>query len=186
MLKPLAVALFVGINLSLSSCSTNIGGLLTNSTGSSKSPKTTILNDGLIKYTSLKGYEFVHPKDWKSMDAEQIPKSLDTAFINKLLPSERLFVDISKAPANKTMVNMDSPPEVGYFLVKGINKNPKLKREAGYIDAKSREAGGKTYYNVVYTLKLPNNQVRYNIVSMVISDGKRYNLNSFYFAKQLG
>jgi photosystem II oxygen-evolving enhancer protein 2 len=175
MLKPFVVALLIATSLSLSSCSTDSSQKPTDtSTGNSKSQETSPESDKLIKYTSSNGYEFLHPQGWKPVDSKEKSDKVDVAFRDSVKRQGNLYVVISKAPKNKSLEDLGNPSAFGERLVKNINNIPNTKNKAELIGAKSREAGGKTYYTVEYKVKLPDNKERHNLATITDSQGKLF------------
>jgi photosystem II oxygen-evolving enhancer protein 2 len=158
LLKRIGIVLLALISLALSSCS----------------PSTSSLQSYV---NSTQGYAFLYPNGWIQVDVKNASEGVDVVFRDLIEHSENLSVIISSIPSNKTLTELGTPTDVGYRLLKQLNANPNDNRETDLISAQSREANGKTYYTLEYQVKLPDNQERHNIASVVTSRNKLFTLN---------
>ena len=155
MLKRIAVVLLVVLSLSLQSCVSVAAGL-----------------KGYVD--SYDGYEFLYPNGWVPVRVEAGP---DVVFHDLIQETENVSVVISPVPDGKTLQELGTPSEVGYKLSKNAIAPPDSGREAELINAESRQIGDETYYWLEYAVKLPNQQERHNLASVVVRRGKLFTLN---------
>jgi len=129
---------------------------------------------GLQSYVNTsKGYEFLYPNGWIPVTlGASARKSVDVVFRDLVERTENLSVIINDVPDNKTLEDLGTPSEVGYRLLKAINKTPNSNVEAEFLRAESRQAKDKTYYLLEYEENLPDQEERHNIASVSVSRGK--------------
>lgn len=129
---------------------------------------------GLQSYVNTsKGYEFLYPNGWIPVNlGTSARKSVDVVFRDLVERTENLSVIINDVPDGKTLEDLGTPSEVGYRLLKAINKTPDLDVEAEFLRAESREGKDKTYYLLEYEENLPDQEERHNIASVAVSRGK--------------
>ncbi|BAT56373.1 Photosystem II oxygen evolving complex protein PsbP [Nostoc sp. NIES-3756] len=121
------------------------------------------------------GYEFSYPNGWLQVKVANGP---DVVFHDLIEISENVSVVISPVPENKTLKELGTPTEVGYKLGKAALAPPDSGRSAELVNASEKESQGKTYYNLEYLVKLPNQQERHNIASVSVSRGKLFTFNA--------
>jgi photosystem II oxygen-evolving enhancer protein 2 len=121
------------------------------------------------------GYEFLYPNGWLQVKVANGP---DVVFHDLIEISENVSVVISPVPENKTLKELGTPTEVGYKLGKAALAPPDSGRSAELVNASEKESQGKTYYNLEYLVKLPNQQERHNIASVSVSRGKLFTFNA--------
>jgi photosystem II oxygen-evolving enhancer protein 2 len=155
MLKRIAVILLVVLSLSLQSCVSAAAGL-----------------KGYVD--SYDGYEFLYPNGWIPVKVEGGP---DVVFHDLIQETENVSVVISPVPEGKTLEELGTPSEVGYRLSKNAIAPPDSGREAELINAESRQVGDETYYLLEYAVKLPDQQERHNLASVVVRRGQLFTLN---------
>ncbi|MGK7931867.1 MAG: photosystem II reaction center PsbP [Microcystaceae cyanobacterium] len=133
---------------------------------------------GVQSYVDTKdGYQFLYPDGWIQVKMEQTSEGVDTVFHDLVARTENLSVIINPIENAKTVKDLGTPSEVGYRFLKEINSNSDVEREGELIRAGSYENQGKTYYNLEYQVKLPNNKSRHDIANVTINRGKLYTFN---------
>jgi photosystem II oxygen-evolving enhancer protein 2 len=155
MLKRIAVVLLVVLSLSLQSCVSAAAGL-----------------KGYVD--SSDGYEFLYPNGWVPVRVEDGP---DIVFHDLIQETENVSVVISPVPDGKTLQELGTPSEVGYKLSKNAIAPPDSGREAELVNAESKQVGDITYYLLEYEVKLPDQQERHNLASVVVRRGQLFTLN---------
>lgn len=155
MLKRIAVVLLVVLSLSLQSCVSAAAGL-----------------KGYVD--SSDGYEFLYPNGWVPVRVDDGP---DVVFHDLIQETENVSVVISPVPDGKTLEELGTPSEVGYKLSKNAIAPPDSGREAELVNAESKQIGDTTYYWLEYAVRLPNQQERHNLASVVVRRGKLFTLN---------
>ncbi|MEL6441538.1 MAG: photosystem II reaction center PsbP [Cyanobacteria bacterium J06621_8] len=159
MFKSFFAALLIILSLTITSCSTGV--------------------TGLQSYVNTsKGYEFLYPNGWIPVDlGTSARKTVDVVFRDLIERTENLSVIINEAPEGKTLEDLGTPSEVGYQLLKAINKIPDTAREAAFIRAEVRENKDKSYYLLEYEEDTPQEGERHNIASVAVSRGKIFTFN---------
>ena len=154
MFKSFFAGLLIILSLAVSSCSAGVSGLQS-------------------YVDTSKGYEFLYPNGWIPVSlGASARKSVDVVFRDLVERTENLSVIINEVPDGKTLEDLGTPSEVGYRLLKAINKAPNSDVEAEFLRAESREAKDKTYYLLEYEENLPDQEARHNIASVSVSRGK--------------
>lgn len=123
------------------------------------------------------GYQFLYPSGWVGVDVKQSAVGVDVIFRDLIEPSENLSVIISDVSQDKSLSDLGSPTEVGFYLLKQMNNNTEEGRKVDLINAESRDVEGKTYYTLEYQVTLPNQQERHNLASIAVSRGKLFTFN---------
>ena len=181
--NPFVLNLLIIASLSLSSCTNSSNEPQKNSTSSSEPQKNSTSGIGqektsnvlseLQKYASPKGYEFLHPTNWKPEAAKS--DKVDILLRDSAKRQGNLYVVISPAPKNKKgATDLGTDSAFGDRFLKGINSLPNSENKAELIGVKSRKAGDKTFYIVEYKLKLPNNREQHNLASTAVSQVKLF------------
>lgn len=154
MLRTIAALLLLVSSLSLYGCGTGVS--------------------GLNSYVdSLDGYEFLYPNGWEEVQVSDGP---DLVLHDLIERTENVSVVVSPIPDDRSLEDLGTPTDVGYKLQKNAIAPPDSNREAELVNAETRQSGGKTYYILEYSVKLPN-QERHNIASVAVSRGKLFTLN---------
>lgn len=154
MVKSFLAGLLIVLSLVVSSCSTGVSGLQS-------------------YVNTSKGYEFLYPNGWIPVNlGTSARKTVDVVFRDLVERTENLSVIINDAPEGKTLEDLGDPSEVGYRLLKAINKNPELDKKAEFLRAESRQNKDKAYYLLEYEENLPDQEARHNIASVSVSRGK--------------
>jgi photosystem II oxygen-evolving enhancer protein 2 len=120
------------------------------------------------------GYEFLYPNGWMQVDVKRGP---DVVLHDLIESSENVSVVINPVSNDKVLEDLGSPSEVGYRLSQVAIAPLESGRQAELVNAEAHEAGGQTYYLLEYAVKLPNNQLRHNLASVVVRRSKLYTLN---------
>ncbi|WP_107666448.1 photosystem II reaction center PsbP [Cyanothece sp. BG0011] len=158
MFKSLRIVVLTLISLTLFSCSIGLG--------------------GLQSYVDAgDGYQFLYPNGWVGVDVKQSSQGVDVIFRDIIEPTENLSVIVSDVDKEKTLSDLGTPTEVGYYLLKQMNNNQETGRQVDLINAESREVEGQTYYNLEYEVTLPNQEQRHNLASIAVSRGKLFTFN---------
>lgn len=158
MLKSIAAVIILILSLTLSSCSTSVGGLqvYSNPTG---------------------GYEFLYPNGWIPVDIKGSSPGVDIVYRDLIERSENLSVVVSDVPENKSLEDLGTPSDVGYRFLRSINDNPNRDREADFIRAESLDSNGHKYYILEYEVEQPGNPKRHNLASVTVNRGKLLTFN---------
>ena len=159
MFKSVFAGLLIVLSLLISSCSTGVSGLQS-------------------YVNTSKGYEFLYPNGWIPVNlGTSARRTVDVVFRDLVERTENLSVIIDEAPEGKTLEDLGSPSEVGYRLLKAINKAPDSAREAEFIRAEARTNKDKAYYLLEYEENLPEQGERHNLASVAVSRGKIFTFN---------
>ncbi len=158
MFKSLGMIFLTLISLTLMSCSVGLSGL-----------------QSYVDATD--GYQFLYPSGWVGADVRQSAAGVDVIFRDLIEPSENLSVIISDVSKDKSLGDLGSPTEVGFYLLKQMNNNTEAGRKVDLINAESRDLEGKIYYTLEYQVTLPNQQERHNLASIAVSRGKLFTFN---------
>ena len=133
---------------------------------------------GLQSYIDASnGYEFLYPNGWIAVDVQDASEGVDVVFRDLVQRSENLSVIISEVSEEQNLENLGTPTDVGYRFMQMVNNNSNAERKAELINAQKREANAKSYYILEYEVKLPNNQARHNLASVVVNKGKLFTFN---------
>lgn len=155
MLKRIAALFLIILSLSLQSCVS--------------------ATSGLKSYAdALDGYQFFYPNGWVPVE---VKNGADVVLHDLIETSENVSVVINPAPSGQTLSDLGTPSEVGYKLSKSAIAPPDSGRQADLISADAYESGTDTYYLLEYAVKLPNNQERHNLASVVIRRGQLFTFN---------
>ena len=73
------------------------------------------------------------------------------------------------------MEKLGGPRSVGERLINEVFSTDEVGREADLIEAHEREAGNHTFYDIEYTIHLPNRD-RHELATVVIDNGSLYTL----------
>jgi photosystem II oxygen-evolving enhancer protein 2 len=158
MIKSWLVTLLLVIGLFLPGCATTIGDM-----------KTFV--------DTADGYQLLYPNGWVPADIKGASLGLDAIFHDIIEPSQNLSVIISQVSADKKLEDLGSATEVANHLLAKMNESATNKGEISLIDAQSRVYEGKTYYNLEYQVKFPDQRQRHDVASVVINKGKLYTLD---------
>ncbi|MDJ0661687.1 MAG: photosystem II reaction center PsbP [Crocosphaera sp.] len=158
MFKSLRILVVTIISLTLFSCSVGLGGL-----------------QSYVDATD--GYQFLYPNGWVGVDVKQSSQGVDVIFRDLIEESENLSVIVSQVDEEKTLTELGTPTEVGYYLLKQMNNEAENGRKVDLINAELRKVEGKTYYNLEYEVTLSNQQKRHNLASIAVSRGKLFTFN---------
>ena len=154
MFKSFFAGLLIVLSLVISSCSAGVSGLQS-------------------YVNTSKGYEFLYPNGWIPVTlGTSARSSVDVVFRDLVERTENLSVIINDVPEDKTLEDLGTPSQVGYRLLKAINKTPNSNVEAEFLRAESRQNKDKTYYLLEYEESLPDQEPRHNIASVSVSRGK--------------
>lgn len=154
MFKSLFAGLLIILSIGISSCAAGVSGLQS-------------------YVDTSKGYEFLYPNGWIPVNlGTSARRSVDVVFRDLVERTENLSVIINEVPDGKTLEDLGTPSEVGYRLLKAINKTPNSDVEAEFLRAESRQSKDKTYYLLEYEENLPDQEERHNIASVAVSRGK--------------
>lgn len=120
------------------------------------------------------GYEFLYPNGWVEVKVNNGP---DVVMHDLIEQTENVSVIISPVPDGKTLEDLGTPSEVGYKLWKSAIAPAESGRTAELVNVGSRQKGEKTYYLLEYQVKLPNNQERHNLASVIVRRGQLFTFN---------
>lgn len=131
----------------------------------------------LQSYTSeTYGYEFLYPNGWIPVNTENSSDGVDVVFRDLIEYSENLSVIISDVPADKTLIELGTPTDIGYRFMQEARLLSD--RDPDLIRAESRsDDAGQTYYILEYEVTLPDGQVRHDLATVAVKFGKLYSFN---------
>lgn len=155
MLKRIAAILLIVLSLTLQSCVSAASGLKS-------------------YVNSYQGYEFLYPNGWVPVKVADGP---DVVFHDLIEETENVSVVINPVPDNKSLQELGSPTDVGYRLSKNAIAPPDSGRTAELVSADSRQVGDELYYLLEYAVKLPSDQERHNLASVVVRRGQLFTFN---------
>jgi len=138
---------------------------------------TTVVADMKTFVDTSDGYQLLYPNGWVPADIKGASLGLDAIFHDLIEPAENLSIIISQVPAEKNLEEFGSARDVGEHLIGKMNESGQTKGEISLIDAQSRLSEGKTYYNLEYQIKFPNQRSRHDLASVIINKGKLYTLD---------
>lgn len=122
---------------------------------------------------SFDGYEFLYPNGWVPVKVADGP---DIVLHDLVEETENVSVIINPVPPGKTLEELGTPSEVGYRLSKGAIAPANSGRVAELVNAERKDVDGKTYYQLEYAVKLPN-QERHNLASVSVRRGQLFTFN---------
>lgn len=158
MLKSILSFLLILLTITISACSSSLGGL-----------------QSYIDPSD--GYQFLYPNGWVAVDVKNATEGVDVVFRDFIEKGENLSVIISDIGKDKQLEDLGTPTDVGYRFMQMVNKNSTSGKETELISATKKEYNLKNYYLLEYQVKQGDESMRHNLASVVTSKGKLYTFN---------
>ena len=126
---------------------------------------------GLNSFQSPDGrYAFLYPTGWTRVQVTEGPQVVFHDLINA---DETLSLVISEVNATNSLDDLGSAVAVGEKLRRVVIAPEGSGREAELVEAGEREDGGRTFYDLEYTVHL-NNRDRHELATVVVDRGRLY------------
>jgi photosystem II oxygen-evolving enhancer protein 2 len=128
---------------------------------------------GLNSFQSPDGrYAFLYPTGWTRVQVSDGPQVVFHDLINS---DETLSLVISDVNATNNLEDLGSALAVGEKLRRVVIAPEGSGREAELVEASEREDGGRTFYDLEYTVHL-NDRDRHELATVVVDRGRLYTL----------
>ncbi len=128
---------------------------------------------GLEAFQSSNGrYGFFYPTGWTRVAVSGGPEVVFHDVINSDETLSLVISDLSTAPS---LEDLGSPQDVGERLINEVIAPDGTGREAELIDSKRRDANGHIFYDIEYSIHLPDRD-RHEIATVVIDKGSLFTL----------
>ena len=128
---------------------------------------------GLNSFQSPDGrYAFLYPTGWTRVQVSEGPQVVFHDLINA---DETLSLVVSDVNSSNTLDNLGSAVAVGEKLRRVVIAPAGSGREAELVEAVEREDGGRTFYDLEYTIHL-NDRDRHELATVVVDRGRLYTL----------
>ncbi|MFN7898475.1 MAG: photosystem II reaction center PsbP [Synechococcaceae cyanobacterium] len=126
---------------------------------------------GLNSYQSPDGrYAFLYPTGWTRVQVSGGPKVVFHDLINS---DETLSLVISEVSADSDLEALGSAVAVGEKLRRSVIAPAGSGRDAELVEAHEREQGGRTYYDLEYSVRLSDRE-RHELATAVVDRGRLY------------
>ncbi|MFM1799092.1 MAG: hypothetical protein RLZZ117_1370 [Cyanobacteriota bacterium] len=126
---------------------------------------------GLQSFQSPDGrYAFLYPTGWNRVQVSDGPQVVFHDLINS---DETLSLVISDVNTIKDLTDLGSPEAVGERLKEVVIAPEGSGREADLLEARERELGGRTFYDLEYTVRLADRN-RHELATVVVDRGRLY------------
>ncbi len=126
---------------------------------------------GLNAFQSADGrYGFFYPTGWTRISVGGGPEVVYHDLINS---DETLSLVISKLEEDAELKTLGSPEIVGKRLVDQIIAPEGAGREVELLEASQRESSGHTFYDLEYSIHLPDRE-RHELTTFVVDHGYLY------------
>jgi photosystem II oxygen-evolving enhancer protein 2 len=124
---------------------------------------------GLNSFQSPDGrYAFLYPTGWTRVQVSDGPQVVFHDLINS---DETLSLVISDVNATNNLEDLGSAVAVGEKLRRVVIAPEGSGREAELVEASEREDGGRTFYDLEYTVHL-NDRDRHELATVVVDRGR--------------
>jgi photosystem II oxygen-evolving enhancer protein 2 len=128
---------------------------------------------GLNSFQSPDGrYAFLYPTGWTRVQVSEGPQVVFHDLINA---DETLSLVVSDVNSSNTLDNLGSAVAVGEKLRRVVIAPAGSGREAELVEAVEREDGGRTFYDLEYSIHL-NDRDRHELATVVVDRGRLYTL----------
>jgi photosystem II oxygen-evolving enhancer protein 2 len=128
---------------------------------------------GLNSFQSPDGrYAFLYPTGWTRVQVSEGPQVVFHDLINA---DETLSLVVSDVNSTNSLENLGSAVAVGEKLRRVVIAPEGSGREAELVEAVEREDGGRTFYDLEYTVHL-NDRDRHELATVVVDRGRLYTL----------
>ena len=126
---------------------------------------------GLNSFQSPDGrYAFLYPTGWTRVQVTEGPQVVFHDLINA---DETLSLVVSDVNSTNSLENLGSAVAVGEKLRRVVIAPEGSGREAELVEASEREDGGRTFYDLEYTVHL-NDRDRHELATVVVDRGRLY------------
>ena len=128
---------------------------------------------GLEPFTSPDGrYGFLYPVGWTRVAVKDGP---DVVFHDLINSDETLSLVVSKLESDIDLKELGSAEDVGKRLVGEVSSSEVQDREVELLDTKEREFSGHTFYDLEYSVHLPQKS-RHEFATVALDRGYLYTL----------
>ena len=126
---------------------------------------------GLNSFQSPDGrYAFLYPTGWTRVQVTEGPQVVFHDLINA---DETLSLVVSDVNETNDLENLGSAVAVGEKLRRVVIAPEGSGREAELVEAREREDGGRTFYDLEYAVHLPDRD-RHELATVVLDRGRLY------------
>lgn len=126
---------------------------------------------GLNSFQSPDGrYAFLYPTGWTRVQVTEGPQVVFHDLINA---DETLSLVVSDVNETNDLENLGSAVAVGEKLRRVVIAPDGSGREAELVEAREREDGGRTFYDLEYAVHLPDRD-RHELATVVVDRGRLY------------
>jgi photosystem II oxygen-evolving enhancer protein 2 len=126
---------------------------------------------GLQSYQSPDGrYAFLYPTGWTRVQVSDGPQVVFHDLINS---DETLSLVVSDVAADSGLADLGSAVAVGEKLRRTVIAPEGSGRAASLVQAEEREQGGRTFYDLEYTVQLSDRN-RHELATVVVDRGRLY------------
>jgi photosystem II oxygen-evolving enhancer protein 2 len=126
---------------------------------------------GLNSYQSPDGrYAFLYPTGWTRVQVSGGPQVVFHDLINS---DETLSLVVADVNPNNDLENLGSAVAVGEKLRRVVIAPEGSGREAELVEAREREQGGHTFYDLEYAVHLADRE-RHELATVVVDRGRLY------------
>jgi len=126
---------------------------------------------GLNSFQSPDGrYAFLYPTGWTRVQVTEGPQVVFHDLINA---DETLSLVVSDVNETNDLENLGSAVAVGEKLRRVVIAPEGSGREAELVEAREREDGGRTFYDLEYAVHLPDRD-RHELATVVVDRGRLY------------
>jgi len=126
---------------------------------------------GLNSYQSPDGrYAFLYPTGWTRVQVSGGPQVVFHDLINS---DETLSLVVADVNPNNDLENLGSAVAVGEKLRRVVIAPEGSGREAELVQAREREQGGHTFYDLEYAVHLADRE-RHELATVVVDRGRLY------------
>jgi photosystem II oxygen-evolving enhancer protein 2 len=126
---------------------------------------------GLNSYQSPDGrYAFLYPTGWSRVQVSGGPQVVFHDLINS---DETLSMVVSELDTDRDLTDLGSAVAVGENLRRRVIAPEGSGREAQLVEARERQQGGRTFYDLEYTVHLADRD-RHELATAVVDRGRLY------------
>ncbi len=126
---------------------------------------------GLNSFQSPDGrYAFLYPTGWTRVQVSNGPQVVFHDLINS---DETLSLVVSEVTPERDLSQLGSAVEVGETLRRSVISPEGSGRDAELVEAREREQGGRTYFDLEYRVHLADRD-RHELATVVVDRGRLY------------
>ncbi len=126
---------------------------------------------GLNSFQSPDGrYAFLYPTGWTRVQVSDGPQVVFHDLINS---DETLSLVVSEVTPERDLSQLGSAVEVGETLRRSVISPEGSGRDAELVEAREREQGGHTYFDLEYRVHLADRD-RHELATVVVDRGRLY------------